>query len=157
MMRTEKKQGLENINRDFEQRLMLGLFHCQDVGNLYSASIFLAFIGLLNKTQMLEPKRIGIFSYGSGCSSEFYSGIVLPGYEAKACGEALHMALEQRQLLSIQQYDQLMQISGRIPFGTRNYQTNISGWESLYDQAFTGTGLLTLSAINDYHRQYVWN
>ena len=47
------------------------------VGNAYTASLYLALAGVLQgEAAQLAGKRIGLFSYGSGCVSEFFSGVV---------------------------------------------------------------------------------
>ena len=60
------------VEADFEKRVRPSLRYCQEVGNIYSGTIFLALCGVL--AGLTAPARIGLFSYGSGCCSEFYSG-----------------------------------------------------------------------------------
>ena len=53
----------------------------RQLGNSYTASLFIGFASLLdNAPEDLTGKRIGLFSYGSGCVSEFFTGIVQRGY-----------------------------------------------------------------------------
>src|SRR5262249_31273399 len=52
---------------------------CARVGNIYTGSLYLGLAGLLDsQARELAGARIGMFSYGSGCTSEFYSGVVSP-------------------------------------------------------------------------------
>ncbi|WP_417561741.1 hydroxymethylglutaryl-CoA synthase [Microbacterium sp.] len=52
-------------------------------GNSYTASIYAGLLSLLNDDEAdLEGSRIGFFSYGSGSVSEFFTGVVQPGYRA---------------------------------------------------------------------------
>ena len=47
------------------------------VGNVYTASLYLALAGLLQQeAQVLAGQRIGLLSYGSGSCAEFFSGVV---------------------------------------------------------------------------------
>ena len=51
------------------------------VGNIYNGSLYLALASLLeiNKTTV-KGKRIGLYSFGSGSSSKFFSGVVNPNF-----------------------------------------------------------------------------
>lgn len=70
------------------------------VGNSYTASVFLALLALLDGDADLTGQRIGIFSYGSGAVSEFFSVRVLPGYRAH-----LHRAEHAAQLAAREPVD----------------------------------------------------
>jgi len=50
-------------------------------GNSYTASIYVGLLSLLERDEAdLSGARIGFFSYGSGSVSEFFTGVVRPGY-----------------------------------------------------------------------------
>ena len=58
------------------------LFYNRLIGNSYTASMYIAFISLLdNSKSNLANKQIAFFSYGSGCMAEFFSGTILPEYD----------------------------------------------------------------------------
>ena len=42
-------------------------------------TVFLSLASTIDNGLFDSPKRIGCFSYGSGCCSEFYSGVATPG------------------------------------------------------------------------------
>ncbi|TFG05306.1 MAG: hydroxymethylglutaryl-CoA synthase family protein [Promethearchaeota archaeon] len=47
------------------------------VGNIYNGALYLALASLLEQYQeMIRGKKIGFYSFGSGCSSKFFTGIV---------------------------------------------------------------------------------
>jgi hydroxymethylglutaryl-CoA synthase len=50
------------------------------LGNSYTASLYSCLVSLIDHEDDLAGKRIGLFSYGSGCVSEFLTGVVQPGY-----------------------------------------------------------------------------
>lgn len=80
------------------------------VGNIYTGSLYLALLSLLySEAAELENKRIGLFSYGSGCAAEFFAGRVRPG--AAALIDAMDVAapLRDRHRLTIAEYEQLRQ------------------------------------------------
>jgi polyketide biosynthesis 3-hydroxy-3-methylglutaryl-CoA synthase-like enzyme PksG len=76
MMRKLKRLPPPEIEADFQKRMLPALKYCQEVGNVYSATVFLAVCGLIDAADFSTgDKKIGLFSYGSGCCSEFYSGV----------------------------------------------------------------------------------
>ena len=75
------------------------------VGNTYTASLFLALLSMLENTpDDLSGKNVGLFSYGSGCVGEFFSGEVLPGYKQYLHGQEHSQFLADRQALNYQEY-----------------------------------------------------
>jgi hydroxymethylglutaryl-CoA synthase len=51
------------------------------IGNSYSASLYVGLASLLDLAKDdLAGKRIGFYSYGSGCVAEYFSGVVQPNY-----------------------------------------------------------------------------
>jgi hydroxymethylglutaryl-CoA synthase len=65
---------------DMDQALV-GMEYNRVVGNAYTASIYLALTSTLeNSAEDLAGKSIGLFSYGSGATGEFFDATVVPGY-----------------------------------------------------------------------------
>ena len=82
MMRDQKRLPPAAIEADFERRLRPSLTYCAEVGNVYSGSVMLAACGAIEALATppasgATPPRLGLFSYGSGCCLEFYSGLVM--------------------------------------------------------------------------------
>src|SRR5882757_10696061 len=75
MMRKTVKATPREIEADFERRVMPGLTYCQRVGNIMGATTMLSLLSTIEHGDFQTPQRIGCFSYGSGCCSEFFSGI----------------------------------------------------------------------------------
>lgn len=68
-----------DLRRSFEARVEGTLWANRQVGNAYSASLYLSLAGLLERgDQGVAGSRIGLFSYGSGLCSEFFSGRIGP-------------------------------------------------------------------------------
>jgi hydroxymethylglutaryl-CoA synthase len=59
------------------------------VGNIYTGSIYLGLASLLEQNLLSPGMRIGLGSYGSGCSAAFFSGTVQPDAGSMARGEIL--------------------------------------------------------------------
>ena len=88
------------------QQVAHALTYGRQMGNSYTAALFVGLTSLLDNVQEdLANKRIGFYSYGSGCVAEYFSGIVQPGYQ-----QALHTVyhttlLAERVLLSYEEYE----------------------------------------------------
>ena len=89
------------------------------LGNSYTASLYSCLVSLIDHEDDLAGKRIGLFSYGSGCVSEFLTGVVQPGYLDKRNPERAADLLDQRVPVSIDEYRALH--AG--PHGTSTDQT----------------------------------
>jgi polyketide biosynthesis 3-hydroxy-3-methylglutaryl-CoA synthase-like enzyme PksG len=145
------------IEEDFHRRASQSLAFCCQVGNVYSATTYLALCGLIDAAPVQVPQRVGVFSYGSGCSSEFYSGILMPGASEKIRRFGIQKELDNRYLLSMDEYDRLVDISGEWTFGTKDKQMDTAGFEGIYRQKFSGSGLLVFRGVDNYYRQYEWS
>ncbi|NOZ01903.1 MAG: hydroxymethylglutaryl-CoA synthase [Deltaproteobacteria bacterium] len=79
----ERNGDFGPLEEQFDRMTAPALWANIEVGNVYSASLYLSFAGLLEKSgHDLEGARLGFFSYGSGCCAEFFSGTV--GTDASA-------------------------------------------------------------------------
>jgi hydroxymethylglutaryl-CoA synthase len=86
------------------------------VGNAYTASLYLALAGVLQgEAAQLAGKRIGLFSYGSGCVSEFFSGVVGSDAAAQVARAELEAVLARRERVTIAEYERLMQLPSDAP------------------------------------------
>jgi hydroxymethylglutaryl-CoA synthase len=81
-------------------------------GNTYAASLYEGLACLLDTCgEDLGGSRIGLYSYGSGCMAEFFSGVVQPGYR-DALFTARHRAIfEARTELDYQPYEDIFQLA----------------------------------------------
>lgn len=96
------------------------LVYSRQTGNVYAAALYVGLSSLLENEHLdLTQKRVGLFSYGSGCIGEFFSGIVQEAYK-----EALY-AYEHKELLSSRQklsYDEYCSFFlHRLPEDGREY------------------------------------
>lgn len=75
------------------------------VGNCYTASLYLSLVSLLeNSPRNLTGKKIGLYSYGSGCTAEFFSGRVMFGYEKHLLVDQHLNMLKKRDALKYKDY-----------------------------------------------------
>lgn len=107
------KKGLEALLGDrkdqdarrLRDRLADSQVYSRQVGNLYTGSLYLALMSVLQNHHFAAGERIGLFSYGSGAEGEFYSGLVEAGYEKYL--SAVDDDLKNRQQVTVSEYEQL--------------------------------------------------
>jgi polyketide biosynthesis 3-hydroxy-3-methylglutaryl-CoA synthase-like enzyme PksG len=155
MMRKMAQAQRPEIEADFQRRVLPGLTYCQRLGNIMSGTIFLALAGTIDQTYSATPQRIGCFSYGSGCCSEFYSGVVTPAGRERLQRCAIAKRLDERYQLSMDEYEAILRHSNSVKFGTRNVTLDLDFVPGV-PVACRGKQQLVLQAISDYHRQYAW-
>lgn len=96
----EKKDQLQY---NFDQSIL----YSQRVGNIYTGSLFLGLLSLLeNDPQLKAGDQIALFSYGSGAVSEIFSANLVPGFEQLLDHKRMEK-LDQRTVLSVADYERL--------------------------------------------------
>ena len=96
----EKKDLLQ---KHFDQSIL----YSQKVGNIYTGSLFLGLLSLLENTDSLKAgDKIALYSYGSGAVAEFFSGELVEGYEAYLDKDRLNK-LNQRTALYVADYEKV--------------------------------------------------
>ncbi len=84
------------------------LIYSRVAGNCYSASLYIGLCSLLDHSgEDLAGKRIGFYSYGSGCTAEFFSGVVQPGWRGVLFSDAHKTLLANRAALTFRQYEDI--------------------------------------------------
>jgi polyketide biosynthesis 3-hydroxy-3-methylglutaryl-CoA synthase-like enzyme PksG len=155
MMRKRAAASPQEIEADFQRRVAPGLVYCQQVGNIMGATVLLSLASTIDHGEFRTPKRIGCFSYGSGCCAEFYSGVVGSEGQQLLRGAEIAMGLEQRVALSMQDYERVRKASAALKFGTRNVDVE----NEIVPEAGrrrTARPRLALRRIREYHREYEW-
>ena len=118
----EKKDQLQY---NFDQSIL----YSQRVGNIYTGSLFLGLLSLLeNDPQLKAGDRIALFSYGSGAVAEIFSANLVPGFEQLLDHKRMEK-LDQRTVLSVADYERLfyeevdLDPSGNQVFEPATHQT----------------------------------
>lgn len=110
--------GFDNDQADAQ---LAGTFdYNRYIGNSYTASIYLALAALLDTDDDLSGKRIGFLSYGSGAVSEFFTGIVQPGYRDSSRAAENRALLADRTPIADERYLDLVRFEASDP---SNYTT----------------------------------
>jgi hydroxymethylglutaryl-CoA synthase len=140
LVRKNEKQPLSPER--MEMLLSDSLRYSRIVGNCYAGSMYVGLISLLETSQEdLSGKRIGFYSYGSGCVGEFFSGAVVPGYQKHLFVARHKQLLENRLALTYQQYEDIF-----------HYAVPTDGGEHAFPQYRTGP--FRFSGISQHKREY---
>ena len=97
----------ETEDKHLFDQYQLAVTYNKQVGNIYTGSLYLSLISLLEKGNLKAGDRIGLFSYGSGAVGEFFSGMIVKGYENHLLEKQHESLLNQRQKLSIETYEKV--------------------------------------------------
>jgi hydroxymethylglutaryl-CoA synthase len=116
----------------------LGL--CARIGNIYTGSLYLGLAGLLHaQAASLVGERIGLFSYGSGCTSEFFSGVVARGAAERIAAARIDEILAARERITVAEYERIMALPPTAP---------LVPWSGASDEHVRFVG------VSNHQRQY---
>ncbi len=125
-----------------DEQFQASLAYGRKMGNSYSAALYVALASLLdNVTDDLSGKRIGFYSYGSGCVAEYFSGVVQPGYQQVLHADYHAGLLSGRKQLTYEDY---------VAFYTFKY--NEEG--QTQDVPVHSTGAYRLTRLQQHKRVY---
>lgn len=110
------KIGLKTLNLIANEEKQPHLFknfydsvvYNQNVGNIYTGSLFLSLTSLLENGSLNAGERIGIYAYGSGAVAEFFSATLVEGYKNHLNKKLHEQILNTRESLAIEAYEKLL-------------------------------------------------
>ncbi|MEV4395818.1 hydroxymethylglutaryl-CoA synthase [Nonomuraea sp. NPDC049607] len=152
----ESGGGTASIEEDFERRVLPSLAYPRRVGNLCSGSVYLALASLIDHAALDGPARVGLYSYGSGCSSEFFSGLVDEESASTLAGMRIGEHLDGRCELGFDEYAALLPDTLTCLVPERDRQVDVGAYEHLLSRARFDRDLLVNTGTKDYHRTYEW-
>lgn len=128
----------EAIAKQVQQSIEYG----RKIGNSYTASLYIGLASLLDLAQEdLAGKRIGFYSYGSGCVAEYFSGVVQPNYRSALHTEYHQHLFASRKKLSYEEYESFFKFN-YVEDGTDQ------------DIPFYNTGTFRLAKMQQHKRIY---
>jgi hydroxymethylglutaryl-CoA synthase len=133
--------GHELTEEQVHAHLENGLRYGRIVGNVYTASLYLGLMSLLDHAPHLDGQRLGLFSYGSGCVAEFFSGLVSENYQQHLHTQWHRHLLQDREELDYETYSRFY-----------SFHHPVDGRESLAGPFKTGK--FRFSGINHHKRIY---
>jgi hydroxymethylglutaryl-CoA synthase len=119
-------EGDTNWQTSFERLVAPGLTFPAEIGNVYTASLYLALLSTLAcAPKSLDGERLGLFSYGSGSCAEFFGGTVASGATGQVQRGAHAQRLANRTRIGIDAYEHIMR--ARIGIDERAFAPDSSG------------------------------
>lgn len=155
MMRNLCRASPQDIEEDFARRVAPGLIHASRLGNVMGASTLLSIASTIEHAPTDVEGRVGCFSYGSGCCSEFFSGKVPLTAKDELAPFQIGRQIDRRRPLTLAQYEALITPGVAIPFGVKDADPRA---DIVPEAAAAADGQrLFLRQVRDYHRQYEWS
>ena len=139
MEKSLPQEQQDQLKGNFEKSIL----YSQKVGNIYTGSLFLGLLSLLENSDNLKAgDKIALFSYGSGAVAEIFSVSLVPGYEKQLSQTRLEK-LDQRQALSVEEYEHIFFAEAELD---AEGNASFSGYEN---QSFA------LAEIAEHQRKYI--
>ncbi len=103
--RLARMAGIKLSNETTSLQMHPALRYSKEIGNTYTASLYISLASWLSSVEK-EPvhQRVGLYSYGSGCTAEYFSGIIQPEYKIQLTVMDHEALLQQRKALSYEAY-----------------------------------------------------
>ncbi|HMP72613.1 MAG TPA: hydroxymethylglutaryl-CoA synthase [Kiritimatiellia bacterium] len=134
--------GAKLSAEEIEAKIGESLRYNRISGNSYSASLYVGLCSLLDTCEEdLSGKRIGLYSYGSGCVAEMFSGVVRPGYREVIRAHEHQGLLEERTELTFRQYEDIFTLEFPTDGGDHRF-------------AIYQTGPFRLAGVSQHKRLY---
>ena len=128
------------------EHYQLSTTYSRDIGNIYTGSLYLSLMSLLESTSssLKENQRIGFFSYGSGAVAEIFSGKLVPGFKDALLTKQHDTLLNDRISLSIDSYTNMFNDELAID----------SEGNHLFTQDKTDNGVFFFKGVENHQRLY---
>lgn len=137
---------IDNADETTQERLKSGyedaVYYNRYVGNIYTGSLYLSLISLLETRDLKGGQTIGLFSYGSGSVGEFFSATLVDGFEKHLNIEGHKALLNNRTEVSVEEYESFFKRFDDLEF---NHDI---------EQSDKDNDLFYLKDINDDIREY---
>lgn len=93
----------EKLQENFENSIL----YSKQIGNIYTGSLFLGLLSLLENSQnLVAGDQIAFFSYGSGAVAEIFTGKLVKGFQNQLKASRLR-ELKERIVLSVEEYEKI--------------------------------------------------
>ena len=112
--KTVEKTFMTLSKKQFQARVQPSIQVPTMCGNMYCASVYGSLVSLLSNvpSEQLKGRRVGIFSYGSGLASSFFSMKVVGDVSAMVKALNLQERLEARRTVPPETYDEVSKEGG---------------------------------------------
>jgi hydroxymethylglutaryl-CoA synthase len=141
----------------FERKTLASLRYVRRMGGTYASSPLIGLMGLVDGPEDLRAgDRVSLYSYGSGCCAEFYSGLVGPAARQAVSEAGLPALLDARHAVSVETYEDVERERTRY-IDCGDYEPALEGLEGWYDRHYRGKGYLVFRGMRDHYRRYAWS
>lgn len=145
-----------DVDADFGQRVGPALRYPSRIGNLCSGSVYASLASVIDHAEIDDGARVGLYSYGSGCSSEFFSGTVDASSKQAVREMRISERLDGRVPLRFEEYIRLLDASLSCLVPEQNRVVDVESWLPWCAGAGERQALLLWTGTKDYHRTYDW-
>jgi hydroxymethylglutaryl-CoA synthase len=135
----------ETMDELFKKKVFPSLKASREMGNVYTSSLFSSFISLIEDGEIKKGQRVGFYSYGSGSSSEFFSGIVGKSINEWKNNTGLNKRISRRRQIS---YDEYLLYRAA-------YEQRMKNGYFVKDEPTSNSPFIYLG-IKNHQRQYSW-
>ena len=146
-----------DVADDYAARVSPSLAYNAELGGTYAGSVFVSLLGWADAVgDALVGSRVGVYSYGSGSTSEWWSGTFGPGVVAEAARAATRPQLARRAAIGVAQYE----AAERLRVAAQDdgeAVVPLDACDGLYARAFAGRTRLVYTGNRDWVRQYAWS
>lgn len=140
-LREAQKDADAKVSAKLTHRFEDSRLYNRQVGNLYTGSLYLSLLSLLeNNDDLKSGDRLGLFSYGSGAQGEFFAMLLRKDYR-KYLMNTTNEFLQKRTRISVEEYE-------KIYLRSVHYENNSELDLDMDDAQFVLTG------IKENQRQY---
>lgn len=140
-LREAQKDADAKVSAKLTHRFEDSRLYNRQVGNLYTGSLYLSLLSLLeNNNDLKSGDRLGLFSYGSGAQGEFFAMLLRKDYR-KYLMNTTNEFLQKRTRISVEEYE-------KIYLRSLHYENNSELDLDMDDAQFVLTG------IKENQRQY---
>ncbi|XVV00818.1 hydroxymethylglutaryl-CoA synthase family protein [Actinosynnema sp. CA-248983] len=151
-----REAGVADVEEDFARRVAPALEYPMRVGNLCSGSVYLALASLIDHLRPAEPVRVGLYSYGSGCASEFYSGVVGASSVAAVGRMRIGEHLDGRCELTFDEYKALLAENAGCLVPVADRDIDPGRYAAVLDRVGVPRTVLACTGSRGHHRRYDW-
>lgn len=110
-LRTILEEGTAETGEKLQTNLQDSINYSRRVGNIYTASLYLGMLSLLENGDLNDGDRIGLYSYGSGAVGEFFTGVLQENYKDHLNTEAHQAMFASRKQVSVEEYETIFSAS----------------------------------------------
>ena len=140
-LREAQKDADAKVSAKLTHRFEDSRLYNRQVGNLYTGSLYLSLLSLLeNNDDLKSGDRLGLFSYASGAQGEFFAMLLRKDYR-KYLMNTTNEFLQKRTRISVEEYE-------KIYLRSLHYENNSELDLDMDDAQFVLTG------IKENQRQY---